>query len=201
MNKPIRWIQSYLLYSLPFVLICMVWGTIRPEQESSTESMFFTKALWELLSWNLMLWFSVLFLSLILLVFLPEAREKTLKRLANLKERDEREQFITGQASRAAYISSLSLMILLLFLSVFSLNIYRVPEKEAIHGKTGTVAIGFGFSLLDKPHVEMSPERKVIFESKEIPLSKAAIILILILWQLAIFNFTARKENLKGLHE
>lgn len=201
MTKTIRWIQNYLLYTLPFVLICMAWGTFRPEKEILTDPTFFTKAAWELLSWNLMLWFAVLILFLILLVALPEARERTLKRLANLKERDEREQFITGKASRAAYISTLSLMILWLFLSIFSLNIYRVPENEAVNEKTGTVAIGLGFSLLDKPHVETNSENEVIFESKDIPLSKTAIILILVIWQLAVFNFTARKENLKELHE
>jgi MFS family permease len=201
MNKPIRWIQNYLLYALPFVLICMAWGTIHPEKQILTDATFLTKATWEILSWNLMFWFAVLILFLFLLVVLPEAREKTLKRLANVKERDEREQFITGKASRAAYISTLSLMILLLFFSIFSLNIYRAPEKEAINGKTGTVAIGLGFSLIDKPRIETNSENKVIFESKDIPLSKTAILLALIIWQLASFNFTARRENVRELHE
>jgi MFS family permease len=201
MNKLIRSIQNYLLFALPFVLIGMVWSTLYPEKEILAEPTFLTKAAWEILSWNLMLWFAVLCFFLILIVALPEAREKTLKRLANLKERDEREQFITGKASRAAYISTLSLMILLLFFSVFSLNIYRVPENEAIHGKTRMVSIGLGFSLLDKPRVETNSENKVIFETKDIPLSKTAIILTLIIWQLAVFNFTARKENLKELQE
>jgi Ca2+/Na+ antiporter len=179
----------------------MTWGTLSTEKEILTNPTLLTKCAWELLSWNLMLWFVVLILFLILLVALPDVREKTLKRLANLKERDEREQLITGRASRAAYISTLSLMILLLFISVFSLNIYRVPEKDAVDGKTGTLTIGLGFSLLDKPHVETNSENKVIFESKDIPLSKTAIILILLIWQLAIFNWTARRENLRELHD
>lgn len=200
MNKITRFIQSYLIYALPFVLICMAWGTVHSEKEILADATFLTKAAWEFLSWNLMLWFAVLILFLFLLVALPEAREKTLKRLANIKERDEREQFITGRASRTAYISTLSLMILLLFLSVFSLNIYRVPKTEAINGKTGTVSIGLGFSLLEKPHLETNSDNQVIFESKDIPLSKTAIILILIIWQLTVFNFIARKENLKDLY-
>jgi hypothetical protein len=201
MNKFVRCIQNYLLYALPFVLICMAWGTFRPESEILKDAAFLTKAAWEILSWNLMLWFSVLILFLIFLVVLPEAREKTLKRLANLKERDEREQYITGKASRAAYISTLSLLILLLFFSVFSLNIHRVPKSEAINGKRGTVAIGLQFNLLDKEHVETNPSGEILFESKDIPLSKSAILLVLIIWQLGVFNFTARKENLAALNE
>ena len=128
----------------------------------------------------------------------PEAREKTLKRLANLKERDEREQYITGKASRTAYISTLSLLVFFLFFSIFSLNIHRLPESEAINGKTGTVAIGLQFNLLDEPRVETNQATgQVLFESKDIPLSKTAILLILILWQLAAFNITARREHLR----
>ncbi len=201
MNKFVRCIQNYLLYALPFVLICMAWGTFQPESEILKDAAFMTKAAWEILSLNLMLWFSVLILFLVLLVAFPVAREKTLKRLANLNERDEREQYITGKASRAAYISTLSLLILLLFLSIFSLNIHRVPESEAINGKRGTVAIGLQFNLVDKKHVETNSTGEVLFESKDIPLSKSAILLVLIIWQLGVFNFTARKENLTVLSE
>lgn len=201
MSKAIRFVQSYLIYALPFVLACMAWGTISPEKEILRDASFPTRALWELLSWNLMLWFTVLILFLVLLVALPEARERTLKRLANLKERDEREQYITGKASRTAYISTLSLLVFLLFFSIFSLNIHRLPESEAINGKTGTVAIGLQFNLLDKPHVETNQATgQILFESKDIPLSKTAILLILILWQLAAFNITARREHLRDLN-
>jgi hypothetical protein len=201
MTKFIRFVQNYLLYALPFVLVCMAWGTIHPESEIVKNASFLTKASWEILSWNLMLWFAILILFLVLLVAVPEARERTLKRLANLKERDEREQYITGKASRAAYISSLSLLILLLFFSIFSLNVYRAPESEAINGKRGTVAIGLRFNLLDKSRVETNPSGEVLFESKDIPLSKSAILLGLIIWQLAIFNVSARRENSVALND
>lgn len=198
MSKAIRYLQNYLVYSLPLVLVCMAWGTVSPEKEILKDASLSTKVLWELLSWNLLLWFGVLVAFLILLVALPEARDKTLSRLANLKERDEREQFITGKASRTAYVSTLSVLVLFLFFSIFSLNIHRVPESEAINGKTGTVAIGLQFNLLDKPRLETHETTgRVLFESKEIPLSKTAILLILILWQLAAFNITARREYLK----
>ncbi len=199
MNKFIRLIQNYLIYALPFVLICMAWDTMSSEKEILSNASIFTKAAWEVLSWNLMLWFIVLIVFLLMLVVFPMAREKTLKRLANLQERDEREQYITGKASRAAYISSLSLLIFFLFFSIFSLNIYRKPASEAINGKTGSVAIGLQFHLLDQARVEKNSSGEVIFESKDIPLSKSAIILILIIWQLGVFNWTARKENLQSI--
>lgn len=195
MTKFIRCIQNYLLYSLPLVLICMAWGTFHPESEILKGASLFTKALWEILSWNLMLWFAVLVLFLILLVIIPDVRERTLIRLANIKERDEREQYITGKASRTAFISTLSLLILLLFFSIFSLNIYKVPESKAINGKRGTVAIGLQFNLLEKARVETNSAGQVLFESKDIPFSKSAILLGLIIWQLVVFNISARRES------
>jgi hypothetical protein len=195
MSKYFRFIQNYLLYALPFVLVCAAWGTIQTQSEILNSASIISRAAWEMLSLNLMLWFFVLILFLVLLVAVPGARDKTLKRLANLKDRDEREEFITGKASRTAYVSTLSLLILLLFFSIFTLNIYRVPESEAINGKRGTVSISTNFSLWDKSHDETLSTKETLFEYKGMPLSKSAILLGLILWQLAIFNFTARKEN------
>jgi hypothetical protein len=190
-----RIIQNYLLFSLPFVIICMIWNTISPEKEILLNPTIFTKFVWEILSWNLMLWFAVLILFLVMLVIVPTTRESTLTRLANIKERDEREEYITGRASRVAYISTLSVMLLFLFISIFTINIYRAPESEAVNGKRGNVSIGLSLNLLDEPKVESNTSGEVIFESNDIPLSKSAIILILIAWQLLAFNISARRQS------
>ncbi len=189
-----RIIQNYLLFSLPFVIICMIWNTISPEKEILLNPTIFTKIAWEMLSWNLMVWFAVLILFLFMIVIVPSTRESTLKRLANINERDEREEQITGRASRMTYISTLSIMLLFLFLSMFTINIYRAPEAEAINGKRGNVSIGLSLNLLDEPKVESDTTGEVIFESNDIPLSKSAIILILIAWQLLAFNISARRQ-------
>ena len=144
---------------------------------------------------NLIVWFSVLILFLVAMVFSPAIREGTLKRLANLRERDEREQFIVGKAARATYISTLGVMILLLFLSIFTVNVTRAPEDQAINGKRGTLTIGLNFQFFDTAKVETAPNGEVLFESNDLPLSKAALVLTLMLWQLAAFNLTARRES------
>lgn len=194
MIKMIRFIQTYLLVAFPFVIACMVWQTIYP----GTPTSFVSKIIVELLGWNLMIWFAVLILFLFLLVLLPSVREKTLRRLANLKERDEREEYITGKASRSAYVATLSLMIFFLFFSMFSFNIYRSPEQAALTGKRHTAAIQVGFSLLDnKPAINDSQYGEPLFKSKNFSLSTTAILLILISWQLLAFNLAARKEQVK----
>lgn len=98
MSKTIRWIQTYLVLGFPFVVGLMVWITIQYEKGAFSDRQvvqlhgFF----WNALSFNLMAWFLILALFLVLLVFSARARELTIKRLANIRERDEREEQITG---------------------------------------------------------------------------------------------------------
>jgi hypothetical protein len=197
-NKIIRYIQNYLICALPFVIACMVWETIQPDIQFGTSSSIMVKVLWEVLSWNLMLWFVFLILFLISLVAISSVREKTLRRLANLHERDEREQYITGKAARAAYISTLSFLILFLFLSMVSLRIASVPKNQVgTNGHHTQVNIGIHFSLLDKHTDEIinqTPDEKIFFDSNTIKPSISTILLFLFCWQLLIFNLTARKE-------
>jgi uncharacterized protein (DUF58 family) len=196
MNKTLRLIQNYLVFSIPLIITCMGWATFLPNGHVAMDSALMVKVLWEVLSWNLMIWFVVLFVFLVALVVLPSSREKTLSRLANVKERDEREQYITGKASRVTYISTLSLLILFLFLSTVSLDITQVPKDQAPEGKNHTVSISAHFSFLEdsKPATVGDSNKKVLFESKSLSLSKPAIVLILLLWQLFSFNLSARRE-------
>lgn len=191
MNKAIRLIQNYLLYALPFILICMVWGTVVPTTDR--EATGFQRILWEIFSWNLMAWFAVLIIFLVMLIASSQVREKTLKRLANIKERDEREQQITGVAARSAYISTIGLLIFLLFFSLFNFNVRKYPDGTAPQGKSGLATITMHFNLTDSAKKEAQPDG-TIFESKDIPLSKSAIILLVLIWQLVAFNLTARRQ-------
>lgn len=187
MNKVMKYIQVYLILGFPFVVTCMIWSTVNPQMVTMVG--FSLKQLaWQVLSYNLMFWFCMLILFLISLIALPTVREKTLCSLANIKERDEREEYITGKAARSAYISSLGLLIFLLFFSIFSVNINYSPENPV--GKQKTLQIGLGFSLF-----ENKSEAKL--DSTEYSLSKTSILLILLAWQVVAFNLAARKEKNK----
>lgn len=194
MNKFIRLIQTYLMIGFPFVIGFMFWNTMHPQDEFLKNSLMLTRIIWTGFAFNLMFWFLVLIAFLIILVAIPNAREKTLTRLANLKERDEREEYITGKAARATYISTLSMMILFLFLSVFTVNISRTPQNQTTDNKHRlSLGIGVHFSLLDKSKIEKIQHENVIFDSTSISLSTPAIILILLGWQLLVFNLVARR--------
>lgn len=195
MNKMIRILQNYLLIGFPFVLICMAWETVYPDIQFGENLSVLPKIFWNILCINLMLWFIMLVVFLICMVTVKSVREKTLMRLANLKERDEREQYIMGKAARATYISSLSLMILLLFFSMFTVRVSTLtPVPPNNHHLS--IGIGLHFSLLNKTDSpDISDKSNVLFDSKEFSLSSSAIVLLLLGWQLLVFNCIARREE------
>lgn len=199
MNKVIKYIQVYLILGFPFVVACMVWNTVNP-QIANTIGFSVKNLAWHILAFNLMLWFCVLILFLISLIVLPSVREKILCSLANIKERDEREEYITGKAARSAYISNLGLLIFLLFFSIFSVNINYSPENPV--GKQKTLQIGLGFSLFENKSEAKNTDKniiqnKTILDSTHYSLSKTSILLILLAWQVISFNLAARKEKIK----
>ncbi|OFZ18652.1 MAG: hypothetical protein A2Z20_04785 [Bdellovibrionales bacterium RBG_16_40_8] len=193
MNKVNRWLQNYLVFSLPFVVACAAWGSIQSDREILVNGSFLTKATWEVLSWNLMIWFLCLITFLILMVFIPSTRDMVTRRIANIKERDEREIYITGQASRRVFTSTLSILIFLFFISIFTFNVSRIPPEEIFNNRAKSLSIGFNFKLTDDPKVEKDQTGQVLVESKDIPLSKSAILLLLIVWQISMFGLSARK--------
>jgi hypothetical protein len=197
MNKIIRYIRIYLILGLPFVVTFMIWSSANPHIGNIT-GFTFKQLIPILFIVNLICWFITLIIFLVSLIVLPSVREKTICYLANIKERDEREEYITGKAARFAYISSLSLLIFLLFLSIFSVEMRFFPEKPL--GKNATLHIGLSISLLENKSVPASTtanvsQHKTMLDTTHYSLSKTAVLLILLSWQLIAFNVAARKEQ------
>lgn len=193
MNQVNRWLQNYLVFSLPFVVVCAIWGSIQSDREIQMNGSFVAKAGWEVLSWNLMIWFLCLVVFLILMVFVPSTRDMVIRRIANIKERDEREVYITGQASKKAFTTTLSALIFLFFVSIFTFNISTISPEEMVNNRSKSLSLGFNFNLTDDPKTERDHAGQIIVESKDIPLSKSAILLLLIACQISVFGLSARK--------
>ena len=186
-------IQKYLIYASPVVLATMVWGTYQSDAEIRRTGTFATMALWEVMSWSLMLWFLLLFVFMILLVVRKETQESTIKYLAGLKERDEREEIIMGSAAKQSFTATAGLLMLLLFLSCFTLTIAKLPPNQVVDGRKSSLSLGFRFSETDTK-VTASPDGQVMYEHHDLPLSKSAILLLVLAWQVATFKIRARKE-------
>lgn len=199
MNKIIRFMQNYLIIGLPFVIVFLMLSAIHPDNKIITYAINHYRTFWNTYFIGLMLWLVALFLFLVCLILAPAVRERTLKRLANLNERDEREEYITGKASRSSYIFTLTVMIFFLFLSMFSVNLYKIPEERyKIENSRYRLGVQFHFDVTNKTESNKTNEDILIFDSKNLLPSTSAIIFILLGCQLLAFNITARRENIKN---
>ena len=85
------------------------------------------------------------------------------------------------------FISTLAISIFLHFVSVFTINVTRHSPELGTNSKNGVLHLGLQLSLIDESR-QTTNESGVIFESKDLPLSKSAILLLLIVWQLVFVN-------------
>lgn len=190
------WISKYLLIAIPFVVAVVIWALSAPNVEREVHGV--TKVLWDILSWNFLAWFVLLVHFIISLVFWSTFREKILTMLTLSKERDERESFISGRASKATFYSTLAILILLFFLSGLHLYVYKKPKAEAIDGKRGTITIGYNFSFVnsDKKSVDVEGinknEKIIAFDG--VPFTQESLLLFLILYHIASYHVFTRRR-------
>ena len=97
----------------------------------------------------------------------------------------------SNSSHRTLKILSTALLIFLLFVSCFTLSIARNPN-QSIDGKRSTLSLGFHFSGTDTKS-SVSSDGTVTFEHHDIPLSKSAILLMVLIWQMTTFRINARK--------
>lgn len=196
MDKLIRYLQNYLIYGFLFLGILILWQLLQYHYDFASEG--FPRHLYNILSFNFPLWFLALMVYLLLLVFVPSVRDKKLRRLANLQERDEREAYIAGKAARTAYMATFSLLLVTFIFSLLNLFVMHAPSP-----KTGkpvyTFGLGIHYQVFSKPqlktHNNTDLEKFILFDSHNYALSNSTLILFLLVWQVVAFNLTTRKER------
>lgn len=188
-----RYIARYLLLAFPAVLAILTWGMFQSQQEVTLMHNGILKALREALSWHLILWFCMLVYFLAALLVSARLRDDILAKIARVRERDEREKQITGNASRFAFFSTLAMLIFLLFLNTVNVNMERLDPAQSFDGKTMRLSLGFSFGKLEiNPPAD--PQKGVsILSVHKFPFSAESMILFLIVWHMGGFIAISRK--------
>ena len=75
-----------------------------------------------------------------------ERRERAMARLCGLREGDERERAVTGEAARSTLLLGLALQSVLLALSLVNVELSYDPAAKARGEKGGVLSVGMGFS-------------------------------------------------------
>ena len=194
---------GYVFYTFPVTLIAFVIIP-RPQPLSSlAEGMKFlhdvilsntlySVALAQLLIWILTSWF----LS-ISMFFSKSSRETVLKRLSGIKERDEREVQIVGKSMRASYLTTMTILLFLLFLSIFDVHV-SIKTLDNVEPGQPSKSMGFsagvGYTIINSWAIITEKEGyDYFFEYHGLPLSPPTLILILLVWQIVSFRIVSRR--------
>lgn len=197
MLKVNKFILKYLLYSFPFVIGFCIWfqmtGAITHNPYTSKHlllSIFYT-----VLNWNLIIWFILLLYFPFVLIFSSQFRELFLTTSACIKERDERESFITGQSSRFAFLSTLALLIFLLLFNTIQVEFEKYPPQEAINDSRGAISFALNFKLFQLDAIKRTKKDGTVSWTNSFPLTKQGTILLIIFWQVLSYHYFARKKR------
>ena len=120
-----------------------------------------------------------------------------MKKLSGIKERDEREVQIVGKALRASYLTSLTILLFLLFLSIFDVQVSIKPVDNVEPGQPSkelSFGAGVGYKILNSWAIITEKEGyDYFFEYHGLPLSTPTLILILLVWQIVSYRFVSRR--------
>ena len=158
MDKTYRIMSTYIKLSIPFVIIVAIWSYFNTSGYLPENSNLIVKILWELLSWNIMIWFTTLVIFLIMTVFSKTFQEKTFTKISCIRNRDEREEQITGKAASKSYTSTFAVLILLIFLSTLQVSVKPLPQEEMAEGRTRYLSIGLSLSAIDNNKIAISDD-------------------------------------------
>jgi hypothetical protein len=143
-----------------------------------------------------MVWLALSIYLSIQLITSETLREKLLLKLTFIKERDEREERLTGKATRSTFLATIAVLITLFFFSCLQFSVYRVDPQYAVGGKTGFVTVGFGLYLSNEAECNKNtgiPIKKNIFSYKGLPVSSTVIIFFLVLWHIVYYNLSMKR--------
>jgi hypothetical protein len=193
-------ISKYLLYFLPTIIITVIWA-LSIINNGGSELEKSSPLIYDIIVWNFIIWFFLFVYFLLSLLFYTTFRERILATITFSKERDERESYISGKASKATFFSTLSVLIILFFLSGLNVHIYKNPKEEAIDGKRGTIAIAYKFEFINSAKnktknifKDKNNNSEEIFIMDGIPFSQEIILLFLILFHVTSYHIFTRRR-------
>ena len=141
------------------------------------------------------IWTLISLLFSITMFFSRNNREIFLKRLSGIKERDEREVQIVGKALRVSYLSTMTILLFLLFISLFYVE-YNIKSADNVElgQQRSSLAFGVEFSFL-YPHglVKQREGYDYFFSYRGLPLPTHTVILLLLVWQIVSYRFVSRR--------
>lgn len=183
-NSALKFFHRYLIYSTPLALLVMLNGQLFPRMiplHTIGDDLFST-----VFGFLLLLWLVSLVVFLLKLLISENYRSDCFVRLAGIKERDERDELIVGKAAKSSFLLTLSVLLILFFVSTWRFGA-QPAEDKTVHSLT----IGH-LNLSELSSVTDNVSGKVL---SPIPASKTAVLLLIIFIQVGSFRYFSQKAD------
>ena len=138
----------------------------------------------------LALWMLISVLISVRLVLSTQFREMVLAKLTFIKERDERETYLTGRAAKDTMLTSMAILIFLFCLSCFQVSLHNLPPEQIVDGKTRSISLGVRFELFDTATTKNTNESLL-------PFSSSSLLLGLFVLQVASYNYSMKRSGMQ----
>lgn len=191
LNRFDRYSLKYFMYTAPVFIIFMTWAAYNFAGVADKTTL--NGGVWDYFAWFFIPWVLILLYVVTKMLFSKSFRDTTMARLAGIKERDEREAVVAGNAAKYSFLSTFALLLFMLVFSVTTFNLEKLVQPTPT--KNGSFAIGFGMKVLDdKAYVHEVKDGVEKYNYSSIPLSKPFMIILLMVWQIGTYQLVARRE-------
>jgi uncharacterized membrane protein (DUF373 family) len=191
MNRFDKYALYYLVGTSPVFIIFMIWASM--VYPTATKQGNIRGGFWDIFAWFFIVWILDLFYVVIKMLFSRKLRNIVMAKMAGVKERDERESIVAGNAAKFSFLSTFAILLVMLLFSSATFSIKKYPKTT--ENKTGTAMVGFGFKFLDDAaltHEKVGDEES--FNYKSLPLTKPVLIFLVMLWQIGSYHLVARRD-------
>lgn len=199
MSRLDKLIVKFFIFAAPFVAGFLITATMT----NTAQEIAVLHEGWKLYLWNA---FGVIFVSwtilglffLTKLVISAKLRKGFFSYFSSMRERDEREEQITGEAAKFSMLSTLALLFLFLFLNLFTVTFGKYSEDvRERENKHNYITMGMGFSTFNQHSVvkELKKGGLEVFTYTGVPISKSALILILVFWLFSTYHYSVKKQS------
>lgn len=183
-----KYVLLYLKWASPIALVAAILSGLG----YSGNNLFYHTIGITTVIWIVCLIYMVLVTSLS-----PKLRETFVRWLSGIKENDERESQITGVVSKNTFIFMTGILILLLFLSVIRIDIYRNKDLIAQGKEGGMISFGMGMRFIESSDTKTTDEtnRDYILKYHGLPLTSDGVLVVVLALQLGAFYNSSRKTE------
>lgn len=198
MEKFNKFCIKYIKYISPIAVIAIILTVMSiPFNSDDPSKGPVLNFLIDIFGWIVVVWCALFAYLFFAIAFNEKLRNSFVRKLAGIKENDERESHITGIVSKKTFIASTGILVLLLFLSALQINIYRTPGPD--DGKHGTIALGMRMTFVKQeqsPTTKEESERMYIVKYNGLPLTADGTLLLVMILQIGSFYYFSKKESL-----